>query len=259
MAGSFGFEAGHYDVSMQVGEQHLLPAVRQAGTDTLIIADGFSCHEQIEQGAGRTPLHLAEVIQMALHQGDGHRPHHPGRKEAGRGRMLRTAALVGAGAVLGGLLLRRADQREGVMKAQRIGEAHGEKTFAVIFDSGDEVKAGLLAFAREQRLAGSHFTAIGAFSDVTLGYFDWQKKDYKKIPVREQVEVLSLVGDVSLKENGEPEVHVHVVVGRSDGTTLGGHLMEAHVRPTLEVMVVESPRQLQRRHDPESGLALIRL
>jgi FAD/FMN-containing dehydrogenase/Fe-S oxidoreductase len=68
MAGSFGFEADHYDVSMKVGEQRLLPAVRQASDDTLIIADGFSCHEQIAQGAGRKPLHLAQVIQMALQE-----------------------------------------------------------------------------------------------------------------------------------------------------------------------------------------------
>jgi predicted DNA-binding protein with PD1-like motif len=144
------------------------------------------------------------------------------------------------------------------MRGKLINEI-GAKTYAVIFDTGDEVKAGLLAFAREHRLGGSHFTAIGALSEATLGYFDWQKKDYKKIPVREQVEVLSLVGDVSLKENGEPEVHAHLVGGRADGTTLGGHLMEARVRPTLEVILVESPRHLQRHYDPESKLALIRL
>ena len=144
------------------------------------------------------------------------------------------------------------------MKAKLI-QDQGGKTYAVIFDTGDEVKSGLLAFAKEHKLAGSHFTAIGAFSDVTLAYFDWQRKEYKKIPVREQVEVLSLVGDISLKENGEPEVHAHVVCGKSDSTTVGGHLMEGHVRPTLEVIVMESPRHLQRKHDPESGLALIRL
>jgi uncharacterized protein len=132
------------------------------------------------------------------------------------------------------------------------------KTFAAIFDTGDEVKEGLLALAREKRLAGSQFTAIGAFSDVVLGYFDWQSKQYKKIPVREQVEVLSLIGDIALKENGDPEAHAHVVVGRADGSTMGGHLMEAHVRPTLEVILVESPRHLLRKHDPETGLALIR-
>ena len=145
------------------------------------------------------------------------------------------------------------------MKARQLHESRGQKTFALIFDTGDEVMKGLRAFAKENRLAGSHFTAIGAFHDVTLGYFNWQKKEYKRIPVREQLEVLSLIGDIALKEDGEPEVHAHVVLGRSDGTALGGHLMEAHVRPTLEVMVVESPVHLQRRHDPETGLALIRL
>ena len=96
--------------------------------------------------------------------------------------------------------------------------------------------AGLVEFARQNRLGAGHFTAIGAFRDVTLGYFDWEKKDYKKIPVDEQVEVLSLIGDVALKD-GEPKVHAHVVVGRSDGSTRGGHLLEAHVRPTLEVIL----------------------
>ena len=101
-------------------------------------------------------------------------------------------------------------------------------------------------------------TAIGAFRDVTLGYFDWQTKKYQKIPVNEQVEVLSLIGDIALNE-GKPAVHAHVVVGRSDGSTRGGHLVEAHVRPTLEVIVDESPAYLKKRHDPESGLALIDL
>jgi hypothetical protein len=144
------------------------------------------------------------------------------------------------------------------MKGKLISSA-GDKTYAVIFDTGDEVVKGLTAFAREHRLAGSHFTAIGAFQDVTLGYFGWQKKDYQKIPLREQVEVLSLVGDVALKPDGSPQLHAHVVVGRPDGTTRGGHLLEAHVRPTLEVVLVESPVHLQRQHDAESGLALIRL
>ncbi len=144
------------------------------------------------------------------------------------------------------------------MKGKLISSA-GDKTYAVIFDTGDEVVKGLTDFAREQRLADSHFTAIGAFQDVTLGYFDWEKKEYQKIPLREQVEVLSLVGDVALKPNGSPQLHAHVVVGRADGTTRGGHLLEAHVRPTLEVVLVESPVHLQRLHDPESGLALIRL
>jgi len=135
-------------------------------------------------------------------------------------------------------------------------DATGPRTWALIFDKGDEPVAGLTAFAKAQKLGAAHFTAIGAFSDVTLGYFDRAKRDYKKIPLHEQVEVLSLLGDVAL-DKGEPKVHAHVVVGRADGETRGGHLLEAHVWPTLEVVLVESPRHLRKRHDPETGLALI--
>ncbi len=144
------------------------------------------------------------------------------------------------------------------MESKMIYEQGGEKTFALIFEMGDEAMAGLVEFARANRLGAARFTAIGAFRDVTLGYFDWEKKEYQKIPVREQVEVLSLIGDVAL-EKDEPKVHAHVVVGRSDGSTRGGHLIEAHVRPTLEVILTESPAHLQKHMDPESGLALIRV
>ncbi len=144
------------------------------------------------------------------------------------------------------------------MKVIQIHEEAGEKTFALVFETGDEAMGGLSAFAREAGLSSSRFTAIGGFRSVTLGYFDWEKKDYRKIPVDEQVEVLSLIGDVALDDKGQPKVHAHVVVGRCDGTTRGGHLLQAHVRPTLEIMLVESSRRLRRRFDPESGLALIR-
>jgi hypothetical protein len=69
MAGSFGFEADKYDLSVAVGERVLLPAVRRAEEDTLIIADGFSCREQIGGLTDRGALHLAQVLQMALHEG----------------------------------------------------------------------------------------------------------------------------------------------------------------------------------------------
>jgi len=134
----------------------------------------------------------------------------------------------------------------------------GQQTFALIFDTNDPVISGLKAFAEEQHLEASHFTAIGAFKDVTLGYFDWEKKDYIKIPIHEQVEVLSLVGDVTISD-GKPNIHAHVVLGRRDGSTCGGHLIEAEVRPTLEVILTESPAHLERRFDKEAGLALISL
>ncbi len=145
------------------------------------------------------------------------------------------------------------------MKAKQIHEAEGQKTFALVFDTGDEFMSELTGFAKNNDLSAASLTAIGAFSDATLGYFDIEKKEYEKIPIEEQVEVLSLVGTIAPKEDGGPQVHAHVVLGRSDGTTRGGHLLEAHIRPTLEVIVVESPQHLQRRTDEETGLPLIRL
>jgi predicted DNA-binding protein with PD1-like motif len=136
------------------------------------------------------------------------------------------------------------------------GGFRGERTFALIFETGEEVMAGLTGFARDHNCTACHFTAIGAFSEVMLGFFDWGQQHYTKIPLREQVKVLSLVGDIALKD-GQPALHAHVVVGKPDGTAHGGHLMEAHVRPTLEVILVESPSFLRRTLDPASGLALI--
>jgi predicted DNA-binding protein with PD1-like motif len=135
---------------------------------------------------------------------------------------------------------------------------NGERVFAVIFQTGDDPVAGLTRFAEEQKLGASAFTAIGAFNEATLGYFDWEKKDYERIPVREQVEVLALVGDIALQD-GKPKLHAHVVLGKRDGSACGGHLLAARVRPTLEVIVSESPAHLRRKHDPVTGLALIDL
>ena len=135
-------------------------------------------------------------------------------------------------------------------------EQAAQSTYAVIFDKGDEVIAGLGEFAQEKNLGGAHFTAIGAFREATLGYFDRTMKQYKKIPLGEQVEVLSLIGDIALA-NGAPQIHAHAVVGKSDGTAYGGHLLHGNVWPTLEVILTESPRHLWRRTDAETGLALI--
>jgi uncharacterized protein len=134
----------------------------------------------------------------------------------------------------------------------------GEKTFAIVFDKGDEVVGGLLAFAKKKQLSASHFTAIGAFETVTVGFFERDRKDYKKITIDEQVEVMSLIGNIALTDD-EPKVHAHVIVGKSDGTAHGGHLLEARVWPTLEVILVESPKYLERKLDEETGLALISL
>jgi predicted DNA-binding protein with PD1-like motif len=132
-----------------------------------------------------------------------------------------------------------------------------QKTYVLVLAKGEEVVSSIERFAREHQLAAAQITAIGALSDAVLGFFDWETKDYRRIPVNEQVEVVSFIGDVALGPDGAPALHPHIVVSRSDGAAMGGHLLEAHVRPTLEVVLTESPRHLRKRKDPESGLALI--
>lgn len=144
------------------------------------------------------------------------------------------------------------------MKSKLIQDGR-EKTFALVFDTGEEVVAGLLQFARDHRLTGAHLTAIGAFERVTLGFFDVTKKDYTRIAIREQVELMSLVGNIAQDDKGDPKLHAHVVVGKSDGSAHGGHLLDAYVRPTLEVVVVEASRHLRRTMRGEFGLALLDL
>ena len=140
------------------------------------------------------------------------------------------------------------------MNAKQLTQSGGP-SHALVFETGDEVIAGLTDFAVREEIHAAHFTAIGAFSSAVLAYFDWETKDYLKIPVQEQVEVLVLTGDIALKE-GKPTVHAHVVVGRRDGTTRGGHLLSARVRPTLEVALTTGG-VLRKRFDPVTGLALI--
>lgn len=103
-------------------------------------------------------------------------------------------------------------------------------------------------------LRAGRVTAVGGFQEAEVGWFDRQARG--RIPVREQVEVLSLLGDVAVLE-GEPVLHVHAVLAREDGSTVGGHLLSARVWPTLEVIITEVAPELSKQVDPETGLALI--
>lgn len=143
------------------------------------------------------------------------------------------------------------------MQSKLLHEHGGQRTFAVIMDKGDEVLSSIKDFAARERVLAAQITAIGALSDVVLRYFDWDAKDYRNIRVREQVEVASLNGDVARAPDGKPAIHIHLVVGKKDGSAMAGHLGEAHVRPTLEVIVTEQPSYLQKVYDRETGLALI--
>ncbi len=144
------------------------------------------------------------------------------------------------------------------MQQKLLHRANGQRTYAVVLETGDEVMQCLSQFVVTENVSVAQFTAIGALKDATLMYFDWEKKDYLRIPVLEQVEVASLIGDIAEGPDGKPALHVHIVVGKRNGTAMAGHLAEAHVRPTLEVIVTESPAHLRKVKDKESGLPLIR-
>ena len=131
-------------------------------------------------------------------------------------------------------------------------------TYVVVCDPGDEAVAALTQFARAEDLEAAQITAVGAFESAVVGWFDRTEKEYRRIPVDQQCEVLSLIGDVAVGQDG-PSVHVHVVLGLSDGTTRGGHLLEGRVFPTLELVVRETPAQVRKIMRPDLGLALIDL
>jgi predicted DNA-binding protein with PD1-like motif len=142
------------------------------------------------------------------------------------------------------------------MQVQMLSRGEETREYAVIFGKGDEAFSGMLDFAEKYHITSAHFTAIGALSGATVAWFDPQRKMYKTIPVEGQVEVISMIGDIALYQ-GKPVVHAHMIVGTSDGTTRGGHLLDAYVSPTLEVMVTVDPIAMQKRFDPETDLTLI--
>lgn len=142
------------------------------------------------------------------------------------------------------------------MRAKQLLGGEGARVFALVFTHGDHVMEPLVDFLREHSIAAGRLSGIGGLSEVTLGYFEWDRKEYQQHRLEEQVELLSLTGDVALAD-GDPQVHAHVVVGRSDTTVRGGHLLDGVVRPTLELIVEDAPAHLRKRHDPETGLALI--
>jgi predicted DNA-binding protein with PD1-like motif len=144
------------------------------------------------------------------------------------------------------------------MKTKLLHEIEGLKTMALVFETGEQVNEQILEFAREHEIHAAQLTGIGGFQEVTLGYFDWESKDYKPIPMKEQVELVSLNGNISM-DDGKPKLHAHVVIGKADGSAWAGHLLSATVRPTLELVLVESPSYLRRVMNREARLPLLDL
>jgi predicted DNA-binding protein with PD1-like motif len=144
------------------------------------------------------------------------------------------------------------------MHYRLLDEREGRRTFVVALEIGEQVMQTLTDLADELNLVGSSVVGIGGFQHVRLGYFDWDRSNFIENVVDEQVEVLSFQGNIAEDGNGKPKLHVHVVLGRSDATTRGGHLIEGTVRPTLEAIITDSPEHLHRLHDEATGLVLLK-
>lgn len=139
------------------------------------------------------------------------------------------------------------------------GISHSPDAYVVVFDAGDELLQAFNEFVCEHHCSASSFKAIGALSSVKLGWYNPETKQYDTaVELEEQLELLSLIGDVG-QMNGKPIVHSHAVIGRRNGSTVGGHLMSAIVSPTCELFLVEYPKGLVKEPDDRFNLNLFKL
>ena len=143
------------------------------------------------------------------------------------------------------------------MKHKLLASDAGERTFILVLEEGDEAFKCITGFVEKEDITAASVSAIGAFRSATIAFFEYETKNYSRIPVEVQSEVLSMLGDLAVDDEGKASPHLHVVLGFSDGSTRGGHFLEGHVRPTLEVVLRETPVDLRRRHRPDLGIALI--
>ena len=132
-----------------------------------------------------------------------------------------------------------------------------QRRFLLVFDKGDDVIPTLIDFAVKNGIRGATFVALGAFRSAAIAYWNPETKEYEEIAVDEQVEVLSLAGNVGVFGT-ETKVHAHATLGRRDGSTIGGHLLRATVFPTLEMHLVDYGATIVREKDPETELILIK-
>ena len=141
------------------------------------------------------------------------------------------------------------------MKSKTFNPA-GRGDHLLVLDGGDDVMGSLIDFARRKHINGASLHGIGAFSQATVAYWNKETKVYEEIAVGEQVEVLSIAGSLATSGD-EIKVHAHVVLGRRDGSAVGGHLLRATVFPTLEVFITDMGARLTREKDAATGLMLL--
>jgi len=141
----------------------------------------------------------------------------------------------------------------------RLISGQGEpRAWAIIFRDGDEIMSGLLDWAQREKVSGGYLSGIGAFSSALFGWFDKSQKAFRNIPVKDQIEVVGLTGDIGLVGD-KPALHIHGSVAHSDGTIRGGHLIMGVASPTVELFVTESGFPLHKREDPATTLQIFDL
>ncbi len=152
------------------------------------------------------------------------------------------------------------------MRSKLTAESELGRRYVLVLERGDELMAEVKAFAERERLRAAEFTGIGAVSSAKLATFDPDRREYEDIADPGQAELVSLNGRITLPKDAdvadppsERQLHVHCVLSREDGSTLGGHVLELVIRPTCEVFIAESAEHVARREDPDSGLPVISL
>jgi predicted DNA-binding protein with PD1-like motif len=142
------------------------------------------------------------------------------------------------------------------MAYKLLSDNKGTKEYVLVFAKNDEVLSGISDFAAQHHILSARFTAIGALKEVTMAWFDLNRKSYRLNLIHQQAELTSLMGDIGLYD-GNPVVHAHCSVGFSDGSMQGGHLVEAVTDPTIELFMTVFPTALQKKLDKRTDLKLI--
>ncbi|MEO8886194.1 MAG: PPC domain-containing DNA-binding protein [Mucilaginibacter sp.] len=142
------------------------------------------------------------------------------------------------------------------VKVKLISSNSSTKTYCLVFAEGDEILSGLKEFAVKYKVTSAHFVGIGDAGSSKFGWYDKTRKMFKVNELHNFAEITSLAGDITLSK-GNPVVHAHINLATEDGLVHGGHLLEAFVNPTLQVIVTVEPIPLYKRLDEASGIMII--
>jgi uncharacterized protein len=135
------------------------------------------------------------------------------------------------------------------VRAKLIGQQGATRIYQLVLAPGTEAVAAISDFVAQNHIQAAHFQGLGACTDAVLGYYDPLTHAYQKTTYKQQMEIVSIIGDAAPTPGYGAGFHAHVGVAFADGTMHGGHLFEAHVSPTLELQLTASPVPLHRAFD----------